>query len=255
MLLLGKVAIITGGGKGIGRACALAMAEEGAAVAVADIDFPAAEAVVGHLTRAGSASHRAIAIEVDVARGNQVEAMVERTVKTFGRLDVLVNSAGIAYNGDAVNTPEEAWDRLIDVNLKGTWLCCKYAIPHLLANGGGSIINIGSIASFVGLKQNAAYNASKGGVLLLTKNIAADFAPKVRCNAVCPAMILTPMLEAYMATQPSREEYVASVEAATPLGRMGAAEEVAKAAVFLASSQSSYITGSALMVDGGYTAR
>ncbi len=252
MRLAEKVALVTGGGKGIGRATCLAFAREGAKVAVADVDFPAAEEVAQQIEERGGA---AVPVEVDVAQAAQVAAAVDRTVAGLGRLDVLVNSAGIAYNGDAVETDEENWDRLLGVNLKGTWLCCKYAIPRMLAVGQGTIVNLGSIASFVGLEKNAAYNASKGGVLMLTKNLAVDFAPRIRANVLCPAMILTPMLEAYMDTVPDRPAYIRGVEAATPLARLGSAEEVAEAAVFLASDESSYLTGAALMIDGGYTAR
>ncbi len=252
MRVEGRVALVTGGGKGIGRAICRAFAREGARVAVADIDFPAASETAG---RAGEEGGAALPVEVDVARAGQVERTVAWTVERFGRLDVLVNSAGLAYQGDAVETDEENWDRLLGVNLKGTWLCCKYAIPRMLAGGGGVIINLGSIASFVGLNKNAAYNASKGGVLLLTRNLAVDFAPRIRAHVLCPAMILTPMLEAYMDTVPDRQAYIQGVEASTPLGRLGSPEEVAQAAVFLASDESSYLTGSALMVDGGYTAR
>lgn len=252
MRLEGKVALVTGGGKGIGRAICFAFAREGAQVAVADLDLPAAAEVASRAEDWGGA---AVALEVDVARGAEVAVAVERTVERFGRLDVLVNSAGIACNGDAVETDEEQWDRLLDVNLKGTWLCCKHAIPRMLEHGGGVVINLGSIASFVGLAKNAAYNASKGGVLMLTKNLAVDFAPRIRAHVLCPAMILTPLLEAYMDTLPDRQAYLRSVEAATPLGRLGSPEEVAQAAVFLASEESSYLTGAALVVDGGYTAR
>lgn len=253
MRLVGKAAVVTGGGKGIGKATCLAMSREGARVCVADVDLRAAAEVADAIQAEGGT---AVAVQVDVSRSEQVALMIDRAMEALGRLDILVNSAGIAYNGDAVETDEENWDRLIGVNLKGTWLCCKYAIPKMLASaGGGAIVNLGSIASFVGLSKNAAYNASKGGVLLLTKNMAVDFAPRIRVNALCPAMILTPMLEAYMDTVPDRPEYIRGVEDSTPLARMGTAEEVARAAVFLASDESSYLTGSALMADGGYTAR
>ncbi|MCR4425449.1 MAG: SDR family oxidoreductase [Firmicutes bacterium] len=204
MLLQGKVTLATGGARGIRKAVCTAFARKGALVSIVDVDLPAA-LEVGKLVR--ESGHDPLVLQAD-----QLREAVEQTAGTFGRLDVVVNSAGIAYNGNSVETDEDNWDRLLGVNLKGTWLCCKYAIPRTLEHGGGSIINLGSIASFVGLKNNAAYNASKRGMLVLTRNIAVDFAPAIRANVICPAMILTPMLEAYMDTVPDRPAYVRDVK-------------------------------------------
>ncbi len=252
MRLTGKACLVTGGAAGIGRAIAEAFLREGARVAVADRDAEAGERASRDLARLGEV----IFVPGDVSRAEDARRMVERVVEAFGRLDVLVNNAGVTLKASVVDTEEPDWDHVLAVNLKGVYLCSKYAIPHMVRGGGGSIINVGSIASFVGLPENAAYNASKGGLLTLTRNMAVDYArSNVRVNALCPAMILTPMLEAFIRAQPDPEAYVRAVEQAIPLGRIGRPEDVAPAAVFLASDESAFVTGSALMVDGGYTAR
>jgi NAD(P)-dependent dehydrogenase (short-subunit alcohol dehydrogenase family) len=250
--LAGKVALVTGGAVGIGRSIAEAFLREGARVALSDVQVEAGERARQELQAFGEV----LFVPGDVSRSEDARRMVERTVEVFGRLDVLVNNAGVTLRGTVVDTEEPDWDRVMAVNLKGVYLCSKYAIPHMIRGGGGSIINIGSIASLIGLLENAAYNASKGGVLTLTRNMALDYARyNIRVNAICPAMIMTPMLEAFIRLQPDPEAYVRSVEQAIPLGRIGRPEDVAPAAVFLASDESRFITGSALMVDGGYTAR
>ncbi len=252
MRLSGKVALVTGGAMGIGKAVAARFLREGAYVALSDLNQEQGREALDELHSAG----HVIFLPGDVAVEADARRMVEATVAAFDRLDVLVNNAGITLSATVTETREADWDRVLAVNLKGVYLVSKYAIPHLAAAGGGSIINLGSIAGFIGLNANAAYNASKGGVILLTKNMALDYADKrIRVNAVCPAMIMTPMLEGFIRLQPDPQAYVKRVEQSTPLGRMGTAEEVAAAVAFLASDESSYITGSGLMVDGGYTAR
>ncbi len=252
MRLSGKVALVTGGAMGIGKAVAARLLREDAYVAFSDINEEQGRATLDELRGAG----HVIFLLGDVAVDADAHRMVDATVGEFGRLDILVNNAGVTLSATVAETREADWDRVLGVNLKGVYLVSKHAIPHLVAAGGGSIVNLGSIAGFVGLNANAAYNASKGGVLLLTKNMALDYAARnIRVNAVCPAMILTPMLESFIKLQPDPHAYVTRVEQSTPLARMGTVEEVAAAVVFLASDESSYITGSALMVDGGYTAR
>lgn len=252
MRLTGKVALVTGGAMGIGKAVVSQFLREGAQVAFSDINEPLGRQTLTECERLG----RVIFIPGDVAGEADVRRMVEGTVAEFGSLQVLVNNAGVTLSATVTETREEDWDRVLDVNLKGIYLCSKHAIPHLINAGGGSIINLGSIAGFIGLNANAAYNASKGGVILLTKNMALDYADnRIRVNAVCPAMIMTPMLEAFIRLQPDPQAYIARVEQSTPLGRTGTVDEVATAVLFLASDESSYITGSALIVDGGYTAR
>lgn len=249
--LLGKVALVTGGAMGIGKAVVARFLREGARVAFSDIDTDAGHKTVTEFESLG----QLIFVQGDVAVEADARRMVAETVAEFGRLDILVNNAGITLSATVTETDEADWDRVLDVNVKGIYLCSKHAIPHLIASG-GSIVNLGSIAGVVGLNANAAYNASKGGVILLTKNMALDYADRnIRVNAVCPAMIMTPMLESFIRLQPDPHAYVKRVEQSTPLGRMGTAEEVTAAVLFLASDESSYITGSALMVDGGYTAR
>lgn len=248
-----RLCIVTGGAKGIGKAVAMLFRREGARVAVVDIDEENGAAVARELDRSG---RDAIFVRCDVSKSAEVRAMVRKVREEFGGVDVLVNSAGVTDNATVVTTLEEKWDHVIGVNLKGIYLCCKEVIPLMLERGGGNIVNVGSIASFVGLQNNAAYNASKGGVLMLTRNMAVDFASRnIRVNAVCPGMIMTPMLEDFIKIQPDPAAYVRSVEASTPMGRIGTAEEVAHAVLFLAADDCRYITGSALMVDGGYTAR
>lgn len=247
MRLKDKVAIVTGAAMGIGEAVARLFAAEGAQLALCDVDDEAGQRVARETG--------ALYVHADVRVDEQVRQFVEATIQRYGRIDVVVNNAGVTADATVVETTEEEWDRVIGVNLKGPYLVCKYAIPHMLQRG-GSIVNIGSIASHIGLARNAAYNASKGGVMLLTRNMAVDYARyNIRVNAVCPAMIMTPMLRKFIDLQPDPQAYVRQVEASTPMGRMGTVEEVARAVLFLASDESSYVTGSALMVDGGYTAR
>lgn len=248
-----KVCIITGGAKGIGEATARLFRQEGAQVAVVDIDEPKGMALVSELDESGD---NAIFIKCDVSCSVEVKSMVEKVKDKFNRVDILVNSAGITDDATVVTTLEENWNRVIGVNLTGIYLCCKEVIPLMIEQGSGSVVNLASIASFIGLQNNAAYNASKGGVLMLTRNMAVDFASKnIRVNAVCPAMIMTPMLEDFIKLQPDPEAYVKGVEASTPLGRMGTSEEVAHAVLFFAADDCKFATGSALMVDGGYTAK
>jgi NAD(P)-dependent dehydrogenase (short-subunit alcohol dehydrogenase family) len=250
--LAGKSALVTGGATGIGRAIAEGFLREGARVAVGDVNVELGERTRGELLALGPV----VFLPGDVSRSDEARRMVEGTVEAFGSIDVLVNNAGITLRGSVADTRQEDWDRVLAVNLTGVYLCSKWAIPHMVARGGGSIINIGSIASVIGLMENAAYNASKGGVLALTRNMALDYARhNIRVNAVCPAMIRTPMLEDFIRIQPDPEAYVRQVEQAIPLGRIGEPEDVVGAAVFLASDESRFVTGSALMVDGGYTAR
>ena len=247
MRLKDRVAIITGAGMGIGEAVARLFAAEGARLALCDVDDEAGQRVAQETG--------ALYVHADVRVEEEVRRFIDATVQRFGRIDVVVNNAGVTASATVTETSEEEWDRVIDVNLKGPFLVSKHAIPHMMARG-GSIIHIGSIASHIGLQRNAAYNASKGGVMLLARNMALDYAPyNIRVNAVCPAMIMTPMLRKFIDLQPDPAAYVRQVEANIPMGRMGTVEEVARAVLFLASDESSYVTGSALMVDGGYTAR
>jgi NAD(P)-dependent dehydrogenase (short-subunit alcohol dehydrogenase family) len=253
MRLQDKVCVITGSGSGIGRAMALRFAREGSIVVVADQDGTAAEEVATLVRQAGC---RAQAIEADITVPIEVQAMVRATVDTYGRLDVLINQAGVAQVGDVIDLEEDEWDRVIDVNLKGVFLGCKYALRAMVAQGSGVIINTASAAGLVGIPMQAAYCASKGGVISLTRSIALDYADRnIRVNCIALGPIETPwhtnMLEA--PGDPANE--YRWVVMSQPLRRVGTPEEVAGAAVYLASDDAAYMTGSVLTLDGGMTAR
>jgi len=251
-LLDGKSALITGGGGGIGRATALAFAREGARVAVADVMEEAARETVALVNAAGG---QAISLSGDVSRDADVRAMIDAVVGTYRRLDCAFNNAGIAgWHVDAIlkktaEWSEEAFDRMIAVNLKGVWLCMRHELPQMQAQGGGAIVNTGSIAGLVGLPNSSAYVAAKHGVIGLTKTAALEYAEaNIRVNAVCPGYIKTPM------TEPSMRLRGEAILAQTPLKRMGSPEEIAEMVVWLCSERASYVSGAAYNVDGGWMA-
>ncbi|MEX2256504.1 MAG: glucose 1-dehydrogenase [Acidimicrobiia bacterium] len=247
----GKVAVITGAGNGMGRAASLLFASEGARVVVADTVESAGNATVEAVTRAGGT---ASFVAVDVVDEDAVAAMVRYAVDTYGGLHVLYNNAGIfpADDGGVTETPVPTWDRVMDVNLKGVWLGCKHGVPAMIESGGGSIVNVASFVALMGAATpQIAYTASKGGVLAMTREIAVEHARNgVRANSLCPGPIETPMLAELM----SDPEWARRRLVHIPMGRPGRAEELAKAALFLASDDSSYMTGASLVVDGGITA-
>jgi NAD(P)-dependent dehydrogenase (short-subunit alcohol dehydrogenase family) len=249
--LVGKVALVTGAGSGIGRASACAFAMEGARVVVADVDADGGEETVRQIEGAGG---EAIFVRADVTRAADVEALVDRAVATYGRLDCAHNNAGI-YGALApiAEYPEEVWDQVIAVNLKGVWLCLKYEVAAMLKQGGGAIVNSASVAGLVGAgRGSSAYFASKHGVVGLTKDIALECATKgIRVNAVCPGVIPTPLAERAFGTGPEVE---AGLRARHPMDRMGTVEEVAEAVVYLCSDAAGFITGHALPIDGGWSA-
>lgn len=251
MSLDGKVAVITGGGSGIGRASALKLAAYGAAIGVSDINGEAAEETAAMIVEAGG---KAIAMVCDVSKADQVEAMVEQTVAAFGGLDVALNNAGVGGAMIPVDALDEGtWDTVINVNLKGVWLCMKYEIPHMLKGGGGSIINVASLAGLVGFRSNAVYSASKHGVIGLTKSVALERARLgLRVNAICPGFTETAMVSQMVAEVPSMEQ---AVQKMSPMRRLGTVDEIADAVLYLADDTSSFVNGVALPLDGGSVAQ
>lgn len=243
--LKGMVALVTGAGSGIGRACAERFVREGAMVAGFDL--------------AGEAEFRAVAPDGlfhagDVTDAAALAGAVEATLARWGRIDVLVTAAGIADAGPVHLVEENAWDRVLDVNLKGTFLSIKAVVPAMMAQRAGSIVTIASIEGIVGSEGGSSYNASKGGVVLLTRNVAMDYARLgIRCNAICPGFIETPLFRRTVGHDFMRG-YEASIRAETKMQRFGRPEEIAAVAFFLASTDSSFVTGQALVADGGYTA-
>jgi NAD(P)-dependent dehydrogenase (short-subunit alcohol dehydrogenase family) len=251
MRLQDKVALITGAGSGIGRESALLWAREGASVVVADVNEQAGAAVVAELTAAGG---RAVYVHADVSKAADAEGMVRAAEEHFGKLDVLFNNAGISHmnDDDAINTEEDVWDLTMNINLKGVFLGCKYGIPALRRAGGGSIINTASFVAVLGAATpQLAYTASKGGVLSMTRELAAIHAREnIRVNALCPGPLRTELLMKYLNTEEKRQRRLVHI----PIGRFGEAHEIAKAALFLASDESSFTTGATFLVDGGITA-
>lgn len=250
----GKVALVTGGGSGIGRAACLAFAREGAKVVVVDVDAAGGEETV-HRVWAGNG--QAAFCRADVSQAAQVEAAVARAIQVYGCLDCAFNNAAdiAAHLGAMVPTheyPEENWDRIMQVNLKGVWLCLKYEIRQMLRQGGGAIVNTASALGLVGVERMCGYIASKHGVIGLTRAAALEYATEgIRVNAVCPGYIRTPMTQARL-EDPQHRARLLSRE---PIGRVGEPEEVAEAAVWLCSEAASFITGHALSVDGGWVAQ
>ena len=247
--LQGRVAIVTGGTSGIGRATALLFAEEGAKVVVAGRDVHRGAGVVDQIKAIGGA---AFFVRTDVSKSVDVEKLIEQTIKGYGRIDILFNNASISPVGNALDTSEETWDDVLSVNLKGTFLCTKEALPHMIEAGGGVVINTASVNSFTAMTNEVAYDASKGGVLMFTRATALDFAKnKIRVNCICPGAIDTPMLRALFDASPDPRKARSELTGKHPIGRIGSPEEVARVALFLASDDSSFVTGAAIAVDGG----
>src|SRR5216684_2588730 len=250
-LVQGKIALVTGGGSGIGRATALKLAKEGAKVMIADYVPEGGERTVRMIEEAGG---EASFVAADVSVTKQVEAMVAKTIASYGRIDCAFNNAGIEGRmANTVECTEETWDRTIAINLKGVWLCMKYEIPQMLKQGGGSIVNTASVAGLVGFERLPAYNASKHGVVGLTRTAALEYAAKnIRVNCVCPGVIRTPMVERIIDTGGFTEQELTAGE---PVGRMGQPEEIAQGVVWLLSDSASFVTGHPMTIDGGWVAR
>ncbi|MFI5263120.1 MAG: SDR family oxidoreductase [Candidatus Kapaibacterium sp.] len=248
-IFLNKTAIVTGGSFGIGRATAIAFAERGANVAIADNIED--QETMNSIAAIGG---KGIFIKCDVSKAKEVELMVERTVTTFGRLDYAFNNAGIeGLSAPSADCTEENWDRVIGVNLKGPWLCIKYEIPQMLKQGKGAIVNCSSVAGLVGFPGISAYVASKHGLAGLTKNAALEYAKLgLRVNAVSPGVIKTPMIDRFTGKKKEVEQLFASQE---PIGRLGEPSEVANAVIWLCSDDSSFVTGIVMPIDGGWVAQ
>lgn len=245
MRLKDKVAIVTGGGQGIGRAIAMEFAKQGAKVAVNARRLEPLNEVVNEIREAGG---EALAVGGDVSRMADVDRIIETTVNTYGKLDILVNSAGILISADVENHSEQIWDDTMDINVKGTFLCIQRALPEMIKQGKGKIINVASIAGQIGFPNAAAYCASKGAIMGLTKALAMELAPKkINVNAIGPGDIRTP-LNAHLLSQP---EYLKSRVEQTPYGRVGEVSDIAPGAVYLASDESDFVNGITLTIDGG----
>jgi len=246
--LTDKVAIVTGAGRGIGKGIARALADAHASVIVNDVDLNAAEEVARGIEAQGG---KALPVKADVRKGDEISRMVERAVKDLGGIHVLVNNAGIILRKPAEEIAEEEWDTLIDINLKGTFLCAQAAAKAMIKGGkGGRIINLSSIMGGVALPPRAAYCASKGGIIALTKDLAAEWARHgITVNAIAPGWTITEMTQSYFSQEPVRQYLLERI----PLNRLGKPEDIAHMAVFLASDYSDYITGQTIYVDGGWT--
>jgi NAD(P)-dependent dehydrogenase (short-subunit alcohol dehydrogenase family) len=250
--LAGKAALITGGGTGIGQAIAVAFAREGASVAVAGRRLEKVKQVAAKIEKQGGAS---LALQCDVTRINDAERAITETAKKFGKVNVLVNNAGALSVSTVDTISEEDWDRVITVNLKGPFLMSRAALKEFRKNGGGTIVNIGSVLGLVAMKDRAAYCASKGGVTMLTKAMALDHAHEnVRVNCICPSIVETELVKGLFNDSEQGKRLKQSRMGTIPLGRFGKPADVAELAVFLASEESSWLTGAAIPLDGGLTA-
>lgn len=251
----GKVAIVTGGAMGIGQACAELLAAEGAAVVVTDREVEAGKKTVGALAAKG---YRALFIEQDVGNEEDWATVFTTAVTEFGQVNILVNNAGVGWFGDVEHTSFEDWHKLLRVNLDGVFLGIKHAIPVIRAAGGGSIINISSIEGLIGDARLAAYNASKGAVRMLSKSAALYCARermKIRVNSIDPGYIMTPMVQRVLDSSPNPAEMKRAMEALHPVGHLGKPMDIAYGVLYLASDESEFVTGSDLVIDGGYTAQ
>jgi NAD(P)-dependent dehydrogenase (short-subunit alcohol dehydrogenase family) len=247
--LKGKIGIVTGGGSGIGRACAIALAKEGARVALAGRRRNKIEEVAREI------GDKAFALACDVSNTSDISRLLDQTVSRFGGLNFLLNNAGILQIGNAEQITEDQWDRTFNVNVRAVWLLSRAALPHLRKAGGGSIINVASTLGIVGARNRAAYASSKGAVVQLTKSMAVDHGHEnIRVNAICPSFVDTELTAAFLSQAQDPEAARRERIAAHPIGRLGRPQDLAGMAVYLASDESSWVTGAVLPVDGGYLA-
>ena len=244
-----KVALITGAGRGIGRAIAHKMAHEGAMVALAEIDFESAQSAAEELVKQDC---QALAIQTDITREMEVQAAVRRAIERFGRVDILVNNAGKNFYYDASTMSEADWDNAMNVDVKGAWLCCKHVLPSMINAKAGSIINIASVHARITAPKHFPYAAAKSAIVGLTRNLALDYAPyNIRVNAICPGWVRTAMVQGWFDQQIDPKAAEDRVLSFQPLRRIGTPEEIANFVAFVASDEASFITGAELVIDGG----
>lgn len=253
MKLNQRVAVITGAGSGIGRAMALAFAHEGAFILAGDLNGAAAEETASLVIGNGG---KCRAYTVDVTVPEQVNGMMDAAIRAYGRIDILCNNAGIGSTTDVVDCEPDEWDRVMAVNVRSVYLGCKYVVPHMLEQGSGVIVNTASVAGMIGLPKRAVYSASKGAVIALTKQVAIEYVEQgIRVNCVCPGTVDSPWVGRLLAESGDVQAARAALTARQPIGRLGTPEEVAAAALYLASDDAAFITGTELVIDGGLTAR
>ncbi|MFQ6067405.1 MAG: SDR family NAD(P)-dependent oxidoreductase [bacterium] len=253
MRLENKVAVITGAGAGMGRVTAVLFSEEGAKTVVVDIDKKGGEGTVDMIR---GNQGEVLFVPTDITDPSQVRSMVTKVIEAYKKLDILVNNAGVYARGDVINTDEELWDRIMNVNLRAAFLCCRYCIPEMIKGGGGTVVNVASEAGIGAWKNQVVYNVSKAGLIFLTKSIAVDFASQnVRANCVCPGTTETPLVASYLAKQTDPQKARQNFEKIRPANRLGRPEEIAYGILYLASDESPYATGAVLSIDGGYTAQ
>ncbi len=252
MDLSGKVAVVTGGGAGIGRAAAIGLARAGASTVVADVDLKSAQQVAGEIAESGG---RAIGLAADVSSASSVDRMVTSAVAQLGGVDLLYNNAAIQIYGSVTELGEADWDRTFAVNVKGIYLCSRACIPHMQSKGGGAIVNAASIQGWATQKRVAAYAASKGAVIALTRSMALDYARhRIRVNCICPGSVDTPLLRRNAAAEGDPEVVLAQWGSVHPIGRIAQPDEIANLVVFLLSDEASFITGASYLIDGGLLA-